>query len=71
MNENYFGFDEAIYCLKCGQMVQININGKLRRYFKDDDGNIICEPNGKEYLRYKIKNFKIDAVMSDKWELCH
>lgn len=63
-----FDFEEALASIKCGQVVKLVLNGKERKYYLDN-GNIICIPNNKKWLGYKVKEMKIDAIMSNEWEL--
>ena len=66
-----FDFQEALSCIKADMPVCLNIDGKERKYFLNDKGEIMCTPNGKEYLTYKVQKFHIDAVMSREWKLCN
>lgn len=67
--ENTFDFREALDCIKSGMVVGITINGKERQYYLNQFGEVVCTPNGKEHLTYKVKQFQIDAVMSNEWKL--
>ena len=64
-----FNFQEALSYIEADMPVCLNINGKERKYFLNDKGEIMCTPNNKEHLTYKVKQFQIDAVMSKKWKL--
>ncbi len=64
-----FDFQEALSYIKAGMVVGITINNVERRYYLNQFGNIMCTPNGKEHLTYKVNTFHIDAVMSDDWKL--
>lgn len=64
-----FDFEEALCCIKSGQVVSLTLDGKERRYYLNQFGDIICVPNGKEHLGYKVREFKIDAIMSNDWQL--
>lgn len=64
-----FDFQEALSYIKADMPVYLNIDGKERKYFLNDKGEIMCTPNGKEHLTYKVKQFQIDAIMSDNWKL--
>lgn len=64
-----FDFQEALSYIKSGLVVGLTIDGKERRYYLNQFGDIMCTPNGKPYLTYKVKKFEIDAVMSNKWKL--
>lgn len=70
MNKDTFDFGEALAYIKVGETVQITINGVCRRYYLKDNV-IVCIPNGKSHLEYKVKNFHIESVMSDDWELVY
>lgn len=50
------------------ERISLTLNGKERTYYWDTD-KIICIPNGRDDLSYVVKDFKIDAVLSDKWQL--
>lgn len=64
---NKFDFREALFCLECGLVVGLTLNGIERRYYINQFGDIMCTPNGKEHLTYKVKEFKVDAIMSKEW----
>ena len=64
-----FDFQEALSYIKCGLVVSLTINGIERRYYLNQFNDIMCTPNGKEHLTYKVHTFHIDAVMSDNWKL--
>ena len=64
-----FDFQEALSYIKCGLVVSLTINGIERRYYLNQSGDIMCTPNGKEHLTYKVNTFHVDAVMSDNWKL--
>ena len=64
-----FDFQEALSYIKAGLVVGITINGIERKYYLNQFGNIMCVPNGKEYLAYEVSVFHIDAIMSDDWKL--
>ena len=64
-----FDFQEALSYIKADMPVYLNIDGKERKYFLNDKGEIMCTPNSKEHLTYKVKQFQIDAIMSDNWKL--
>jgi hypothetical protein len=68
---NTFDFQEALSYIKAGLSVSINIDNRKRTYKLNDNGNIICIPNEKEFLSYKVKHFHIDAIMSNEWQLCN
>lgn len=68
--KNSFDFQEALSCIEADMPVCLNIDGKERKYFQNENGEIMCTPNGKEHLTYKVKQFQIDAVMSKEWRLC-
>ena len=70
MMTDTFDFQEALSCIEADMPVCLNIDGKERKYFLNDKGEIVCTPNGKEHLTYKVKQFHIDAVMSKEWRLC-
>lgn len=63
-----FDFQEALSCIEADMPVCLTLNGVERTYFIKD-GEIMCTPNGKEHLTYKVKHFQIDAVMSKQWKL--
>ena len=69
MNDT-FDFQEALSYIKAGLVVGVTLNGVERRYYLNQFGEIMCTPNGKEHLTYKVKQFQIDAVMSKEWRLC-
>ena len=64
-----FDFQEALSYIKAGMVVSLTLNGMERHYFLNQLGEIMCTPNGKEHLTYKVNTFHIDAVMSDNWKL--
>ena len=64
-----FDFQEALSYIKAGMIVGITINNIERRYYLNQCGEIMCTPNGKEHLTYKVNTFHIDAVMSNEWKL--
>ena len=66
---NTFDFQEALSYIKADMSVCLNINGKERKYFLNDKGEIMCTPNGNPHLTYKVDTFHIDAVMSNDWKL--
>lgn len=69
MKTDTFDFGEALAYIKVGFVVGLTINGKERRYYLNQFGDIMCTPNGKEHLTYKVNTFHIDAVMSNNWKL--
>lgn len=66
---NKFDFGEALAYIKAGFVVGLTINGIERRYYLNQFNDIVCVPNGKEHLLYKVRDFKIDAIMSNDWIL--
>lgn len=62
-------FQEALYHIKRGKVASLIIGGVDRRYYLNQFGDIMCTPNGKEHLTYKVNTFHIDAVMSNDWKL--
>lgn len=64
-----FDFQEALSYIKSGMAVSLTIDGIKRVYNLNQEGEIVCTPNGKEHLTYKVNTFHIDAVMSDNWQL--
>lgn len=64
-----FDFQEALSYIKAGMVVALTINDIERRYYLNQFGEIMCTPNGKEHLTYKVNTFHIDAVMSYGWKL--
>lgn len=66
---NKFDFGEALAYIKAGFVVGLTINGVERRYYLNQFNDIVCVPNNKEHLLYKVHDFKIDAVMSNDWVL--
>lgn len=68
MNDT-FDFQEALSYIKAGMVVGITINDKERRYYLNQFNEIMCTPNGKPHLTYKVNTFHIDAVMSNDWKL--
>mgnify|MGYP001148494685 FL=1 len=64
-----FDFQEALSYIKAGMVVGLTIDGKERRYYLNQFGDIRCVPNGKEHLNYKVNSFHIDAIMSNDWKL--
>lgn len=62
-------FEEALFSLKCGLVIGLTINGVERRYYLNQFGDIVCTPNGKPHLTYKVKEFKVDAIMSKDWKI--
>jgi len=69
MSTNY-DFSQALsWMMVNGNEVSLTLNGVERFYYQDKNGDIICTPNGRSELAYKVKEFKIDAVLSHKWQL--
>lgn len=64
-----FDFQEALSYIKCGLVVSLTINGIERRYYLNQFNDIMCTPNGKKHLTYKVNTFHVDAVMSNNWKL--
>lgn len=64
-----FDFQEALSYIKAGMVVSLTLNGMERHYYLNQLGEIMCTPNGKEHLTYKVNTFHIDAIMSDNWKL--
>ena len=64
-----FDFQEALSYIKAGMTVSLTLNGMERHYYLNQLGEIMCTPNGKEHLTYKVNTFHIDAIMSDNWKL--
>ncbi len=64
-----FDFGEALAYIKVGMVVSNTINGIERRYYLNQYGDIMCTPNGKPHLTYRVNTFHIDAIMSDNWKL--
>lgn len=69
MMTDTFDFQEALSYIKSGMTVSLIIDGVKRVYNLNQNGEIVCTPNGKEHLTYKVNTFHIDAVMSDDWRL--
>lgn len=67
MNTKTFDFGEALNWLDCDRAVTLTLNGIERIYYKDNNGAIICIPNRKLHLAYEVKEFKVDAVLSNDW----
>ena len=64
-----FDFQEALSYIKAGMVVGITINNVERHYYLNQFNEIMCTPNGKPHLTYKVNTFHIDAVMSNDWKL--
>lgn len=64
-----FNFQEALSYIKAGMAVSLTLGGVTRVYHLNQQGEVVCTPNGKEHLTYKVSTFHIDAVMSDDWTL--
>lgn len=67
MNRDTFDFGEALSWMKCDRAVTLTLGGVERIYYQLPEGDIMCIPNRKKHLAYKVKEFKIDAVLSDDW----
>lgn len=65
-----FDFEEALFSIKSGLTVSLTLGDTERRYYLNDSGDIMCTPNGKEHLTYKVQKFHIDSIMSKEWRLC-
>ena len=65
-----FDFQEALSYIKAGMVVSLTLNGMERRYYLNQFGEIMCTPNGKEHLTYKVQKFHIDSILSENWKLC-
>lgn len=70
MMTDTFDFQEALAYIKAGMVVSLTLGSVERTYRLNQSGEVICIPNGKEHLTYKVKQFQIDAVMSKEWRLC-
>jgi hypothetical protein len=64
-----FDFAQAYTHLLWGHRVSLTLNNIKRIYYRTADGDIMCIPNNKKHLEYKIKSFKIDAISSYEWNL--
>ena len=62
-----FDFGEALAWLDCDRAITLTISGTERIYYKDENGDIICIPNRKLHLSYKVREFKVDAILSNDW----
>lgn len=60
-------FSEALSWLQCDRAVTLTLNGIERIYYRLPEGDIVCIPNRKKHLAYKVKEFKIDAILSTEW----
>lgn len=60
-------FGEALSWMQCDRAVTLTLNGVERIYYRLPEGDIVCIPNRKKHLAYKVKEFKIDAVLSMEW----
>lgn len=69
MTTDTFDFQEALAYIKAGMVVSLTLRGVERTYQLNQSGEVICIPNGKEHLAYKVNTFHIDAVMSEDWKL--
>lgn len=69
MMSNTFNFQEALSYIKDGKVCNLTIGGVDRRYYLNQFGDIMCTPNGKAHLTYKVNTFHIDAIMSNDWKL--
>lgn len=63
---NTFDFSECLSCLNCDMTVGINIDGKERHYHMED-GIVYCTIGNS--IKYAVKAFYADAVMSNQWFL--
>lgn len=66
---NTFDFQEALSYIKSGLVVSLTINNVERRYYLNQFGDIMCTPNCKEHLTYKVNTMHTDAIMSNNWIL--
>lgn len=69
MMTDTFDFQEALAYIKAGMVVSLTLGSVERTYKLNQSGEVICIPNGKEHLAYKVNTFHIDAVMSEDWKL--
>ena len=60
-------FGEALSWLQCDRAVTLTLNGVERIYYRLPEGDIMCIPNRKKHLAYKVKEFKIDAILAMDW----
>lgn len=67
--DDTFDFQEALSFIKAGLVVSLTLNNTERRYYLNQFGDIVCVPNGKEYLAYKANIFYADAILSNNWKL--
>lgn len=68
MSKNTFDFKEALSWLECDRAVTLTLDGKERIYYMRSGNEIICIPNHKKHCSYKVKEFKIDAILSNDWQ---
>lgn len=66
---NTFNFQEALSYIKAGMVVSLTLKNTERRYYLNQFGEIMCTPNNKPHLTYKVNTFRIDAIMSENWIL--
>ena len=67
MERTTFDFGETLSWLQCDRAVTLTLGGVERIYYRLPEGDIVCVPNKKRHLSYKVKEFKIDAVLSNAW----
>lgn len=70
MMTNTFDFQEALSYIKAGMAVSLVLDGTERVYNLNQTGEIVCTPNNKEHLTYKVQKFHIDSILSENWTLC-
>ncbi len=61
----HFDFSKALELIKLGETVCLSIENKTREYSLED-GMIVCKVGN---TTYAIKQFYIDAILSEKWYL--
>lgn len=67
--DDTFDFQEALSFIKAGMVVSLTLNNTERRYYLNQFGDIMCVPNGKKHLAYKMNIFHADAILSNNWKL--
>ena len=61
-----FNFVEALQWMDFGEQVGIELNGKIRFYWKKGECYMCRTGN----TTYKVKQFYVDAIESNGWWLC-
>lgn len=66
--KNKTNFLDALLWILGGNRASLTLSGITRVYYMNGS-DIICIPNNKPNIAYKMKEFKVDAILSNNWIL--